>query len=100
MMKVESYAPHSAKAFAEASKHKRVLFFASSWCPSCRSADKDTTENIKLILADTVIFKTDYIDGRNCWAGATLRHRRGIHCVFHNVYAVSERFRGSAWYFR
>ena len=60
MMKVESYAPYSAKAFAEASKHKRVLFFASSWCPSCRNADKDTTENIKFIPADTVIFKTDY----------------------------------------
>ena len=60
MMKVESYAPYSAKAFTEASKLKRVLFFAASWCPSCRSADKDITENIKLIPADTVVFKTDY----------------------------------------
>ena len=60
MMKVESYAPYSAKAFAETSKLKRVLFFAASWCPSCRSADKDITDNIKLIPADTVIFKTDY----------------------------------------
>jgi thioredoxin 1 len=60
MMKVESYAPYSVKAFTEASKLKRVLFFAASWCPSCRSVDKDITENIKLIPADTVIFKTDY----------------------------------------
>ena len=60
MMKVESYAPYSVKAFNDASKLKRVLFFAASWCPSCRSADKDITENIKLIPADTVIFKTDY----------------------------------------
>ncbi len=60
MMKSEPYVPYSAKAFTEASKLKRVLFFAASWCPSCRSADKDITENIKLIPADTVIFKTDY----------------------------------------
>ena len=59
-MKVESYAPYSTKAFAEATKHKRVLFFAASLCPGYRSADKDSTENIKLIPADTVIFKTDY----------------------------------------
>lgn len=60
MMKFGSYAPYSAKAFTDASKFKRVLFFASSWCPSSRSADKDITENIKLLAADTVIFKTDY----------------------------------------
>ena len=60
MMKFEPYTPYSAKAFADASKLKRVLFFAASWCPSCRSADKDITENIKLVPADTVIFKTDY----------------------------------------
>ena len=60
MMKVESYVPYSANAFNDASKLKRVLFFAASWCPSCRSADKDITENIKLIPADTVVFKTDY----------------------------------------
>ena len=60
MMKAEPYVAYSAKAFAEASKLKRVLFFAASWCPSCRSADKDINENIKLIPADTIVFKTDY----------------------------------------
>ncbi len=54
------YVEYTAKAFDEASTMKRVLFFAASWCPTCRGADKDFNANLDKIPADVVIFKTDY----------------------------------------
>jgi thioredoxin 1 len=59
MMK-SGYVEYSQKAFDDAAKMKRVLFFAATWCPSCRGADKEITENIKKIPSNVVIFKTDY----------------------------------------
>ncbi len=54
---VGSYTDYSEEAFKKAS-WKKVLFFHATWCPSCKSADK----NLK---ADTIadgltIFKVDY----------------------------------------
>jgi thioredoxin 1 len=59
MMK-SGYVEYSQKAFDSAVKMKRVLFFAASWCPSCRGADKDINSNLKAIPENLVIFKTDY----------------------------------------
>jgi thioredoxin 1 len=60
MMKSENYVAYSAKAFAADTTHKRVLFFAASWCPSCRSADADINGKLKTIPKDVMIYKTDY----------------------------------------
>jgi thioredoxin 1 len=60
MMMKSGYVEYSQKAFDDAVKMKRVLFFAASWCPSCRGADKDINENLKKIPSNVVIFKTDY----------------------------------------
>ena len=54
------YVEYNAKAFDSSVKMKRVLFFAASWCPSCRSADKDINGNLKAIPDNLVIFKTDF----------------------------------------
>jgi thioredoxin 1 len=43
-----------------ARRHERVLFFAASWCPTCRSADADINGKLKTIPKDVVIYKTDY----------------------------------------
>ncbi|NJK44318.1 MAG: thioredoxin family protein [Pleurocapsa sp. SU_196_0] len=59
MMK-SGYVEYSQKAFDSAVKMKRVLFFAASWCPSCRGADKDINSKLKTIPENLVIFKTDY----------------------------------------
>jgi thiol-disulfide isomerase/thioredoxin len=58
----KNYVEYTQKAFDEAAdaKTKRVLFFAASWCPSCRGADKNITENLEKIPTNVVIFKTDY----------------------------------------
>lgn len=59
-MKSENYIEYSAKAYDAAVEQKRVLFFAASWCPSCRAADKDINANLTAIPKDIVILKTDY----------------------------------------
>ena len=60
MMKSAGYIAYTKEAFDKASTQKRVLFFAASWCPSCRAADKNFNENLKKIPENVVIFKTDY----------------------------------------
>lgn len=60
MMKSAGYIAYTKEAFDKASTQKRVLFFAASWCPSCRAADKNFNENLKKIPENVMIFKTDY----------------------------------------
>ncbi len=43
---------------ALASGKKVVLFFHAPWCPSCKSADTNLSE--ETLLSDTIVFKTDY----------------------------------------
>lgn len=56
----KNYVGYTQKAFDEAVSMKRVLFFAASWCPTCRGADADFNANLGKIPNDVVIFKTDY----------------------------------------
>jgi thioredoxin 1 len=56
----KNYVEYTQKAYDEAAGMKRVLFFAASWCPTCRAADKDFNANLDKIPGDVVILKTDY----------------------------------------
>jgi thioredoxin 1 len=56
----KSYIDYTKEAFDKAAGEKRVLFFKASWCPTCRSADKDFMANLKKIPENVVIFKADY----------------------------------------
>jgi thioredoxin 1 len=56
----KNYVEYTQKAYDEAASMKRVLFFAASWCPTCRAADKDFNANLDKIPGDVVILKTDY----------------------------------------
>jgi thioredoxin 1 len=56
----KSYIDYSKEAFDKTATQKRVLFFKASWCPTCRSADKDFMANLKKLPENVVIFKTDY----------------------------------------
>ena len=53
----EAYTPEKL-AFAETGNV--VLFFAASWCPSCRALEKDIKENLSNIPTDLKILKVDY----------------------------------------
>lgn len=59
-IKSENYIEYSIKAYDAAVEQKRVLFFAASWCPGCRAADKDINAKLSEIPKDVVILKTDY----------------------------------------
>lgn len=39
---------------------KTILFFAASWCPSCRILDRNILQNMTMIPADVTIIKVDY----------------------------------------
>ena len=58
--KSSNYLAYTKEAFDKASSQKRVLFFAASWCPSCRAADKNLNQNLTKIPENTVVFKADY----------------------------------------
>lgn len=60
MMKSSAYIAYSKAAFDKASPQKRVLFFAASWCSTCRTADKDFNANLKKIPQNVMVFKADY----------------------------------------
>jgi thioredoxin 1 len=59
-MMAAAYMDYSAEAFTKAADQKRVLFFAASWCPTCRAANTEFTAKLKEIPKGVVVFKTDY----------------------------------------
>lgn len=54
------YINYSPASFAINSDKKRVLFFHASWCPTCKVANQEFTNNFNNIPIDIVVFKTDY----------------------------------------
>jgi len=56
------YAPYSESAFRASADMRRVLFFYASWCPTCRPADTDFTNNMSKIPEDVVVFRVNYND--------------------------------------
>ncbi len=69
----ENFAPEK---FAYAAEKSTVLFFAASWCPSCRTLDKNITENAGGIPVDVAILKVDYdaSDELKARYGVTTQH--------------------------
>jgi thiol-disulfide isomerase/thioredoxin len=53
----EAFAPEK---IAYAQESKTVLFFAASWCPSCRTLDRNLQQSLSAIPADVAILKVDY----------------------------------------
>lgn len=54
------YIDYSQTAYNNAVDSKRVLFFAASWCPTCKQAEADFLANKNDIPSDVVILKADY----------------------------------------
>ncbi len=56
-----TYEEYSANKIIEKGESGRVLlFFYASWCPSCRSLDKDINKNLSNIPENLTILKTNY----------------------------------------
>ncbi len=60
MMQKGDYVSYAADKLAFAETGDVVLFFHASWCPYCRAADADITENVAAIPPSLLILKTDY----------------------------------------
>lgn len=54
------YINYSQSAFDEANDKKRVYFFHATWCPTCKAANREFTDNPDKIPTDVILFKTDY----------------------------------------
>ncbi len=54
------YVTYSADNYDAAKGQKRVLFFHATWCPNCKVANQDFTDNAAKIPAGVVVLKTDY----------------------------------------
>jgi len=53
-----SYDPNLYNAASRFSK--RVLFFHASWCPTCKVANQDFTDNMNGLPVGVTVFKVDY----------------------------------------
>ena len=55
-----TYEVYSPEKIAWAKDKKVILFFKASWCPTCRSVDKDIKANLENIPSDVAILEVDY----------------------------------------
>jgi len=53
----DQYISYSKNALTS---NKNVIFFAASWCSTCRSLDKAINSELSKIPVDLTIFKADY----------------------------------------
>ncbi len=61
-MAPHGYMDYSPELVASAlqSGQKVILFFAASWCPSCKALNSSITSSISSIPADSLILRVDY----------------------------------------
>ncbi len=89
-----SYTDYSVEIFdkgQEANQDKTVLFFAASWCPTCRTLDNDIKSNLQDIPAGVRIVKVDYDSNRE------LRNKYGIKVQHTLVQVDSQGEKLKAW---
>lgn len=55
-----AYVDYSERNFESNADKRRVLFFHAKWCPTCKVADSEITQNLSKIPSDVVVYKTDY----------------------------------------
>lgn len=61
-MATSRYVQYTKSAFNNASGNRRVLFFYASWCPTCKPADANFTQNVSKIPSDVTLIRVNYND--------------------------------------
>lgn len=78
MKKSGSYLPFSPEVLAANSENRRVLFFYASWCPTCKPADKNFSDNVSKIPEDVAVIRVNYSDPDTDQAEKDLAKKYGI----------------------
>jgi thioredoxin 1 len=56
------YIKYEKDVIDNTNSNRRVLFFYASWCPTCRPADADFTQNENQIPEDVIVIRVNYND--------------------------------------
>jgi thiol-disulfide isomerase/thioredoxin len=56
----DRYFVYSQEGFENAGHQRRVLFFYAAWCPTCRPADVDFSNNEHSLPDDVALFRVNY----------------------------------------
>ena len=86
-----TYATYSndAEVVAAAEGGPTVLFFAASWCPTCRSLDRSLREDLSSIPSDLTIFSVDYDRYDNLKRKYNVRYQHTLVQVDENLAPVN-----------
>ncbi len=78
-MKMDArYVPYAKGAIEGAAGMRRVLFFYASWCPTCRPADAEFTEEAARIPEDVTLIRINYNDPDTDQGEKTLAQKYGV----------------------
>lgn len=72
------YVQYSKSALDDSSNTRRVLFFFASWCPTCKPADANFTQNVSKIPDDVTLIRVNYNDPETDQEEKDLEKKYGI----------------------
>lgn len=72
------YVHYSKPTLDNASSNRRVLFFYASWCPTCKPADAEFTQDANRIPTDVTLIRVNYNDPETDQEEKDLARKYGI----------------------
>src|SRR3989338_11110936 len=82
------YVEYSKSALNNAANNRRVLFFYASWCPTCKPADANFTQNVSKIPDDVTLIRVNYNDSETDQEEKDLAKKYGI--IYQHTFAQIE----------
>lgn len=77
-MTASRYVQYSKSTLDSASSNRRVLFFYASWCPTCRPADANFSQNTDRLPEDLTVIRVNYNDPETDQEERDLAKKYGI----------------------
>jgi thioredoxin 1 len=72
------YIKYEKNVIDDTKSERRVLFFYASWCPTCRPADADFTQNENQLPEDVTVIRVNYNDPDTDQEEKNLAQKYGI----------------------